>query len=264
MKRVTGLGGVFFKTNDPAKLKSWYARHLGFITTEWGASMLWEDINTKQTGRTEWSPFKSDTDYFDPGTAEFMINYRVDDLVYLLDVLNKEGVTIVGERQEFEYGKFGWIMDPEERKIELWEPVDEKLGDDPPLWTERVTGLGGIFFKSKEPKGIKNWYEKHLGVGETTFQWNDLNNKNNPKVPAQTIWSPFKHDTDYFSPSEKSFMFNYRVNDLEVLISKLKSEGVSVVGSVESFPYGKFGWVMDPDGNKIELWEPIDDGFGSH
>jgi predicted enzyme related to lactoylglutathione lyase len=260
MKRVTGLGGVFFKTKDPAELKSWYARHLGFITTEWGASLIWEDIETKRIGRTEWSPFKSDTDHFNPGNAEFMINYRVHDLVKLLDALKIEGVRIVGDMQEYEYGKFAWIMDPEERKIELWEPVDGKFGEDPPLWTERVTGIGGVFFKSNDIKAIKSWYEQHLGVGESTFQWNDLNIKNS-KAHALTVWSPFKSDTDYFSPSEKSFMFNYRVKDLEDLISKLKSEGVTIIGSVESFSYGKFGWIMDPDGNKIELWEPVDDGF---
>lgn len=255
MKRVTGLGGVFFKSSDPSKLKSWYSRHLGFVTTQWGASLIWQDIETKKTGRTEWSPFKDDTDYFGPGAAEFMINYRVHDLVKLLDVLKNDGVRVVGDMQEFEYGKFAWIVDPEERKIELWEPVDEKFGDNPPIWTERVTGIGGVFFKSKDPKGIKEWYEKNLSVGEATFQWNDLSIKD-PKEPATTVWCPFKHDTDYFAPSTKSFMFNYRVKDLEALISTLRTEGVTVIDSIQSYDYGKFGWIMDPEGNKIELWEP--------
>lgn len=257
MKRVTGLGGVFFKANDPAEIMSWYTRHLGFLTTQWGASLIWGDIDTKKTGRTEWSPFRSDTDHFNPGREEFMINYRVHDLVELFDALKKENVRIVGDMQEFEYGKFGWIMDPEDRKIELWEPVDEKFGDAPPLWTERVTGIGGVFFKSHDPKAMKSWYEQHLGVGEATFQWNDLTLKN-AKEPATTVWCPFKHDTDYFSPSEKSFMFNYRVIDLEGLIGKLKTEGVTVIGDIQSYDYGKFGWVMDPEGNKIELWEPVE------
>lgn len=259
MKRVTGLGGIFFKTIDPEKTKAWYSRYLGFITTQWGASLIWQDSETKQVGRTEWSPFTSKTDYFNPGQEEFMINYRVDDLFKLLDVLDKEGVTLVGERQDTEYGKFGWIMDPENRKIELWEPVDAKFGDDPPLWSERVTGIGGVFFKSNDPNEIKNWYSKHLGINGT-FRWNDLN-ITDPKVPAYTIWSPFKNDTKYFSPSEKSYMFNYRVKDLDGLLSKLKTEGVTVVGEPETYTYGKFGWIMDPDGNKIELWEAVDAGF---
>ena len=88
----------------------------------------------------------------------------------------------------------------------------------------------------------------------------DLDNKE-AKVPALTAWSPFKNDTTYFSPSEKQFMFNYRVENLVELLKVLKEEGVTIVGEIEEFPYGKFGWIMDPEGNKIELWEPKDEGF---
>lgn len=124
---------------------------------------------------------------------------------------------------------------------------------------KRVTGLGGVFFKSDDPKQLNSWYQKHLGV-EGLFKWNDWE-KPEAKVPAQTIWSPFKKDTTYFSPSDKSFMFNYRVENLVELLKILKEEGVQVLGEIEEYPYGKFGWIMDPEGNKIELWEPIDDGF---
>lgn len=124
---------------------------------------------------------------------------------------------------------------------------------------KRVTGLGGIFFKSEDPKQLNTWYQKYLGV-EGLFKWNDLD-KPEAKEPAQTIWSPFKKDTTYFSPSEKPFMFNYRVENLVELIKVLKEENVEIVGEIQEFPYGKFGWIMDPEGNKIELWEPIDDGF---
>ena len=130
---------------------------------------------------------------------------------------------------------------------------------------KRVTGLGGIFFKTSDPKKIKEWYEKHLGMNMDaygySFRWKDLNNPD-AKAPALTAWSPFKHDTTYFSPSEKEYMFNYRVENLVELVKVLKEEGVTIVGNIEEFPYGKFGWIMDPDGNKIELWEPIDEGFG--
>jgi predicted enzyme related to lactoylglutathione lyase len=130
---------------------------------------------------------------------------------------------------------------------------------------KRVTGLGGIFFKTNDPKKIKEWYEKHLGMTMDaygySFRWKDLNNPD-AKSPALTAWSPFKDDTAYFNPSKKEFMFNYRVENLVKLIQVLKDEGVTIVGEIEEFPYGKFGWIMDPDGNKIELWEPIDEGFG--
>jgi catechol 2,3-dioxygenase-like lactoylglutathione lyase family enzyme len=106
---------------------------------------------------------------------------------------------------------------------------------------------------------MKAWYARHLGVPEI-FQWHDVD-KPDAKVPAQTIWSPFKQDTAYFAPSEKPFMLNYRVENLKALLDTLRAEGVTVVGEMEEHSYGKFGWIMDPEGNKIELWEPIDDGF---
>lgn len=121
---------------------------------------------------------------------------------------------------------------------------------------KRVTGLGGVFFKSENPKAIKEWYSKHLGI-DGIFQWYNTDNVN-AENPAQTVWNPFKKDTDYFAPSEKPFMFNYRVENLEELMKVLKEESVQQVGEIQSFPYGKFGWILDPDGNKIELWEPID------
>ena len=124
---------------------------------------------------------------------------------------------------------------------------------------KRVTGIGGVFFKSEDPQRLKEWYQKHLEVGDV-FQWTDLNQPD-AKTPAQTIWSPFKKDTTYFAPSEKPFMFNYRVHDLHALLAALREEGVTIVGEVEEAPYGKFGWILDPEGNKIELWEPKDDGF---
>ncbi len=129
---------------------------------------------------------------------------------------------------------------------------------------KRVTGLGGVFFKTSDPKKMKAWYSTHLGlpVDEygASFRWIDINDKG-AKVPALTAWSPFKDDTTYFAPSEKPFMFNYRVENLVALLKVLKDEGVQVVGEIEEYPYGKFGWIMDPEGNKIELWEPKDEGF---
>lgn len=129
---------------------------------------------------------------------------------------------------------------------------------------KRVTGIGGLFFKSEEPEKLRAWYGEHLGLKITewgsTFYWIDPNDPE-AKVHARTEWSPFKNDTTYFSPSEKPFMFNYRVENLVALLKILREEGVTVVGEIEEYPYGKFGWIMDPEGNKIELWEPKDVGF---
>jgi predicted enzyme related to lactoylglutathione lyase len=125
---------------------------------------------------------------------------------------------------------------------------------------KRVTGIGGLFFKSKDPKASKDWYKKHLGFNTddygSTFWWKDKNNKD-----ATTQWSPFKDDTTYFEPSKKDFMFNYRVEDLVSLIKTLREEGVTIVGDMQTYEYGKFAWILDNENNKIELWEPIDAAF---
>lgn len=125
---------------------------------------------------------------------------------------------------------------------------------------KRVTGIGGLFFKSKDPKASKEWYKKHLGFNTddygSTFWWKDKEGKD-----CSTQWSPFKEDTKYFEPSKNDFMFNYRVDDLEKLLVTLKEEGVQIVGKMEEYDYGKFGWIIDNEGKKIELWEPIDKAF---
>ena len=131
MKRVTGIGGVFFKSQDPAKLKEWYQQHLGIESMPGnGAIFNWRDSdNPDEEGMTIWSLFKADTKYFDPSTAPFMINYRVEDLHGLLAALRAEGVQVEDKVSEDEFGKFAWVMDPEGNRIELWEPPkDDKNG----------------------------------------------------------------------------------------------------------------------------------------
>jgi predicted enzyme related to lactoylglutathione lyase len=128
MKRVTGLGGVFFKCEDPQKIKSWYEKHLGMTMDAYGHSFQWKELDKPESTApaiTAWSPFKADTAHFQPSQKSFMFNYRVENIVELLKVLKEEGVQIVGEMQEYPYGKFGWIMDPEGNKIELWEAKDD-------------------------------------------------------------------------------------------------------------------------------------------
>lgn len=122
-KRVTGLGGIFFKSNNPKELNQWYTKHLGIPTTDYGADFEWrEKDNPDKIGQTVWTPFKADTKYFEPSAKEFMINYRVENLEWLVETLRAEGVTIVDEIATYEYGKFVHVLDPEGNKIELWEP----------------------------------------------------------------------------------------------------------------------------------------------
>ena len=189
-KKVTGIGGIFFKSDDPKLMREWYAKNLGIATTDYGATFDWlEKDDPKKEGSTSWSPFKEDTKYFEP--------------------------------------------------------------------SKKVTGSGGIFFKSDDPKLMREWYAKNLGIATTdygaTFDWLE---KDDPKKEGSTSWSPFKEDTKYFEPSKKDFMINYRVEDLEGLVEDLKSNGVTIVDKIEDSPYGKFVHILDLEGNKIELWEP--------
>lgn len=125
MKRVTGIGGIFFKTKNPDASKDWYKKHLGFQTDKWGTSFEWRHAEEpEKKGFSQWSPFKEDTNYFEPSAKEFMINFRVENLEWLVAELKKEGVTICDEIEEFDYGKFVHIMDNDGNKIELWEPID--------------------------------------------------------------------------------------------------------------------------------------------
>jgi predicted enzyme related to lactoylglutathione lyase len=128
MKRVTGIGGIFFKGQNAEQLRSWYQEHLGIESQgDWGATFEWrEAANPDETGQTAWSIFAGHTKYFEPSTAPFMINYRVADLHALLAQLRSEGVKVDDKVEESEFGKFGWIMDPEGNRIELWEPPKTK------------------------------------------------------------------------------------------------------------------------------------------
>lgn len=118
----------------------------------------------------------------------------------------------------------------------------------------QVTGIGGIFFKARDPKALNDWYAKHLGLPVTSFGGAMF--AEDEKRPGVTLWTPFKQDSDKFNPSTKDFMLNFRVDDLHALLAKLRSEGVQVDAKVDDSEYGRFGWCMDPEGNRIELWEP--------
>ncbi|KAA3617875.1 MAG: VOC family protein [Calditrichaeota bacterium] len=123
----------------------------------------------------------------------------------------------------------------------------------------KVTGIGGIFFKSKNPKKIREWYKKYLGLDTdkygTNFEWRqgaDTTKK------GFTQWSPFSEKTKYFEPSQKDFMINYRVRNIEALVDKLKKDSVVITDKIKTYEYGKFVHILDLEGNKVELWEPND------
>jgi len=127
---------------------------------------------------------------------------------------------------------------------------------------KKVTGIGGIFFKSEDPEKIKEWYHENLGLVIDAYGSPfEFRNANNPEKINYLQWSPFKNDTKYFEPSKKDFMINYRVDNLDLLVEELKKNEVTICDEIESFDYGKFIHILDPDGNKIELWEPVDKVF---
>lgn len=117
---------------------------------------------------------------------------------------------------------------------------------------KRVTGIGGIFYRAQDKTALLAWYREHLGIEAEDwghmFRWGDTH--------GYTVWSLFRADSTYFAPSEKPFMINFRVDDLEALLPALEAEGVQIVGGIEREQNGKFAWILDPEGTKIELWEP--------
>ena len=126
----------------------------------------------------------------------------------------------------------------------------------------RVTGIGGVFFKARDPDALREWYRRHLGIavqpwGGAAFRWNVPR----PEPHGATVWTVFPSSTDYFAPSDAPFMVNYRVENLEELLATLRNEGCDVDERTETSEFGKFGWVMDPEGNRIELWEPPPGGL---
>lgn len=128
-------------------------------------------------------------------------------------------------------------------------PMEERM--------ERVRGIGGVFFKARDPKALGAWYAKHLGLvlegwGGALFPWRE----HDARGDACTVWSPFPADTKYFEPSASPFMINFRVDDLDAMFAQLRAAGVAVEERVERSELGAFGWVMDPEGNRIELWQP--------
>jgi predicted enzyme related to lactoylglutathione lyase len=122
----------------------------------------------------------------------------------------------------------------------------------------RVTGIGGIFFQAKDPAALRAWYQRHLGIdvqswGGAAFAWTD---ESGQPAAGMTVWSISSADGEYFAPSRASFMVNYRVADLAALLALLRAEGCQVMDKTDESEFGKFGWVLDPEGNKVELWQP--------
>ena len=148
--------------------------------------------------------------------------------------------------------------DTENKETETFEKKEIIMNDTTP----KVTGIGGIFFQSKNQKEIREWYGENLGMVIDEYgSAFEFRNANRPEEINYLRWSPFEDGTEYFKPSKKEFMINYRVQNIEGLVRNLRKNGVTILDDIEEFEYGKFVHIMDPEGNKIELWEPIDSVF---
>ena len=151
---------------------------------------------------------------------------------------------------------------PEDQTIEKSSQPQTITNNQTNNQMKKVTGIGGIFFKCKDPEKIKEWYQKNLGLKTNEYgSLFEFRSTDQPEKKGYLQWSPFSEKTTYFEPSQKEFMINYRVENLEKLLEELKKEGVQIVGELESYEYGKFAHILDPEGNKIELWEPVDSVF---
>lgn len=136
-------------------------------------------------------------------------------------------------------------------------PKNESAATNATDTTPKVTGVGGIFFFSENPKEAREWYHKNLGIDANDYGCSfESRNINNPDEINTLQWTPFKKGSEYFAPSKKEFMINYRVQNIEGLVAKLKENGVTVLDEIATYDYGKFVHIMDAEGNKIELWEP--------
>jgi predicted enzyme related to lactoylglutathione lyase len=259
--RIVGIGGFFFKSANRDQTREWYSRHLGLDDKGQGAMIPWrQHDDPKKAHVTAWTVFPSSTKYFEPGHADFMIDYVVDDLDALLDRLKKDGVNIDPKRMNESFGKFAWIYDSDGNKIELWQPVSDDKEESKPAAAAprgRVVGIGGIFFKSANRDQAREWYARHLGLDDkgqgAMISWRD---HDDPAKERVTAWTVFASSTKYFDPGHASFMLDYMVDDLDALLERLKKDGVNIDPKRMDESFGKFAWIYDGDGNKIELWEP--------
>ena len=185
--KVTGIGGIFFKAQDPEQLKLWYKDHLGIDTL-----FRWRTIEDETSHYTVWNVFAETANIFDKTRKDYVFNYCVYNLQSLLSTLKDQGVKAITPTEIEENGKFGTILDPDGNKIILWEPSGKEVG---PFTTthDRVTGLGGIFFRTDNLEKIKEWYGKHLGLPIDAYgasiKWIDPNDA--ATVPAPDSLEPF-------------------------------------------------------------------------
>lgn len=225
--RVSGEEAILFHATAMYKLDEEHWAGTWFDSR--GISFGVDGTESKNTLTVEWGS---------PDIEQGRTVYSITDEneITVTDYVNRNG----------SYSKFG-------------EAVYQRVGNAGNFSSPKVTGVGGVFLKSENPEKTREWYKKHLGLASNnqggSFVWRKFDDS---EEYGFTVWHSFARDDDYFNPSDQEFMINYRVNNLDALVTKLESAGVKLVGDVEEYPFGKFAWIMDSDGQKVELWEPYD------
>lgn len=258
---MKGVRTTIYRVSELAQAKEWYAKAFKVQPYFDEPYYVGFNIDGSELGL---QPLEKESDGISTGQISY---WGVDSIEEALIHVESLGAKIVEELMDVGGGvKVAAVSDKWNNTIGLIENSHFRLGekDDSLLEPEQpgVTALGGVFFKSPDPEGLKAWYKETLGIkaGQYggVFQWRKeapLNGR------GFTAWSIFDAETTYFAPAEQDFMINYRVNDLDSLLEKVKKAGVRVIGDTEEYEYGKFAWILDPDGRKIELWQSFDDEY---
>ncbi|MCZ0934892.1 MAG: hypothetical protein OXJ54_06900 [Gemmatimonadetes bacterium] len=238
---VVGIGGLYVACAEPDRVREWYRRHLDLrFTEDGGARFAWTHPDTGTVAVSELGFLDEASPRFDPGRQPFVIRYLVRDRDPQADPLEGRD----------------WILDPDGWKAEFAELTPST---EPPADHGAVEGIGGVFFRSPNPGASKAWYEK-VGIrpgadGYVTFPARSVD-----ETETLTVWEVFPADTTYFDSRGESsphpFMLNLRVRKLDELVESLGARGVWVDPNREAYEYGKFAWILDPLGGRIELWEP--------
>lgn len=253
--QITGIGGVFLGVNNSKEVRQWYHEKLGFIVDQYGAIFESKAYhNPSDCVTLQWSVVDKPS-FFAPSSNPFTINYRVSDLEALWRHLQGK-VKILDTIEVYSYGKFLHIMDVDNNKIELWEPIDHVFEAMYAGKMNRQISIGGIFFKSPDPSRLKTWYQQHLGMHLDTH---GIHFKTRKAADSDYVnllqWSVFDHNSTYFDPSDAPFMINYNVPDLDQLIETLRACDVLFLDDKIQTEYGDFIHIMGPENHKIELWQ---------
>lgn len=238
---VVGIGGLYVACAEPRRVRDWYRRHLDLrFTEDGGARFAWTHSDTGTVAVSELDFLDEASPRFDPDRQPFVIRYLVRDLASAAEPLEGRD----------------WILDPESRKAEF-APL--AAAAEPPVEHGHVEGIGGVFFRSPDPAASKAWYAG-LGVRPGPDGYVTFPAEAGDGVETVTVWEIFPADTTYFDSrgegSPHAFMLNLRVRNLDGLVESLEARGVWVDPNREAYEYGKFAWILDPLGARVELWEP--------